>query len=525
MTARGSQRTPASHLSRRDALRLAGGAGAAAFLGAKGSRVAAAQDAPGAITIPDSAAALPTEDVTFRWIDSGDLKALFYTKFFEAYQQARPNITVQYDALPWEEIGRIVPLGVQNGDAHDVFAMPPDVPEAQAVKEGWVAPLDDIIPNFAEWKERFPFGSFLDGIHVFEGKTYTFPVTSSKRYWTMTFYNEAYLQEAGYDLASKPLTWEEFREAARKVTEQGQGEYFGLIFPGKAGGEDDFATFVRNMGRMAGAAASPDDIDWRTGEYVYTSDEYLAAIELLVALNDDGSIFPGALSLDTSQARALFPTGVAGMILQGPWNIPQWQREQPDFQFGLASQPVPNSGTQTPLTYEEQGSNQSWVFADSPYKAIAGDMFSYIGSVEGQVAVMAATFGNLRSIVPEAVAIAQDTVELDPLASTALSLWDEQIRLGPMVEVRNPEGAAQVALERKPLTPKFDDVVQGIFAGQLTDAKAAMQDLQDRSEAELERAIKAVQDKGVQVSRDDWVFPNWDPTKDYTEAEYTALSS
>jgi hypothetical protein len=25
------------------------------------------------------------------------------------------------------------------------------------------------------------------------------------------------------------------------------------------------------------------------------------------------------------------------------------------------------------------------------------------------------------------------------------------------------------------------------------------------------------------VSRDDWVFPNWDPTQDYTEEDYQAL--
>lgn len=50
-----------------------------------------------------------------------------------------------------------------------------------------------------------------------------------------------------------------------------------------------------------------------------------------------------------------------------------------------------------------------------------------------------------------------------------------------------------------------------------------MQDLQDRTEKELERAIKAAQAKGAKVSRDDWTFPNWNPTRDYTEADYAAL--
>jgi len=497
------------------------GAGALALGTPYGPAVFGQEATPGSITIPDSAGLLPTDDITFRWIDSGDLKALFYTEFHAAYQEAHPNITIQYDPLPWSEINQIVPLGVQSGDAHDIFAMPEDVPSAQAVAEGWVAPLDDIIPDFAAWKERFPLGSFMDGVHVFDGKTYTFPQTSSKRYWTMMFYNTAHLEQAGYDPESERLTWDQYREAARKITEQGQGQYYGVVFGGQSTGR--FGTFVRNFGRMAGASAGGslgfEDIDWRTGEFVYTSDEYLAAIDLLVGLQADGSIFPGSMSLNDAEAWSQFPQGIAGMILEGPWVIPQWQRENPDFSFGLASQPVPNSGDPIPMTYEETGSNQLWVYSGSPYKNVAGDMLSYIGSVEGQVAIMAATKGFLRALVPEAAEIAQASVPLDPYAGEALALYDEQLRLGPMVPVRNP-AASQVALERRPLTPDLGQLVQGILSGQIDDVPAAMEDLQSRANAELERAITAAQDAGAEVSRDDFIFSNWDPTAEYTAENY-----
>ncbi|MBA2276513.1 MAG: extracellular solute-binding protein [Chloroflexia bacterium] len=323
---------------------------------------------------------------------------------------------------------------------------------------------------------------------------------------------------------SEPLSWDQLRDAAKKITAQGQGQYYGVVIEGKQ--TPRFAAFINGLARMAGAAAGASfgftEIDWRTGQHVYASDEFLAAVDLLLALKADGSIFPGSTSLNAPQARAQLPQGTAGMILQGPWNIPEWQRDNPDFKFGVASQPIPNTGAPTPLTYEETGANVSWVYAQSPYKAIAGDMFSYMSSVEGQVAMMAATGGNLGSIIPEAVQIAQDTLDLDPLASKALALFEEQLRVGPLVAIRNPE-AAQVAFERKPLTPDFGEIVQGIFTGQLSDPGSAMQDLQDRADAELDRAIKAAQDKGAQVSRDDFVFPNWDPTRDYTEEDYAAL--
>ncbi|MBA2468810.1 MAG: extracellular solute-binding protein [Chloroflexia bacterium] len=510
------------HINRRRFVQTsAAGAGALA-LGSSAHRSLAAQEAtPGSIVIPDSGVELPTDDITFRWIDSGDLKALFYNEFHAAYQEAHPNITIQYDPLPYAEINQIVPIGVQSGDAHDMFAMPQDIPSAQAVAEGWVAPLDDIIPDFAAWKERFPLGSFMDGVHVFDGLTYTFPQTSSKRYWTMMFYNTAYMDEAGYDPESERLTWDQYREAARTITEQGQGQYYGVVFGGQS--TDRFGTFVRNLGRMAGASAGGslgfEDIDWRTGEFVYASDEYQAAIDLLLGLESDGSIFPGSMSLNDAEAWSQFPQGIAGMILEGPWVIPQWQRENPDFSFGLASQPVPNSGESVPLAYEETGSNQLWVYADSPYKNVAGDMLSYIGSVEGQVAIMAATRGFLRALVPEAAEIAQESVPLDPFAATALALYDEQMRLGPMVPVRNP-AASRVAFERRPLTPDLGQLVQGILAGQIDDVPAAMEDLQSRANAELERAISAAQEQGAEVTRDDFVFPDWDPTAEYTAENY-----
>ncbi|HEU5330690.1 MAG TPA: hypothetical protein VFU78_21530, partial [Thermomicrobiales bacterium] len=72
----------------------------------------------------------------------------------------------------------------------------------------------------------------------------------------------------------------------------------------------------------------------------------------------------------------------------------------------------------------------------------------------------------------------------------------------------------------KNLKPDFGQVIQGLFTGQLKDTKAEMQDLQDRAGKELDRAIKAAQVKGAKVSRDDWKFANWDPAKDYTEADY-----
>ncbi|MGN6671956.1 MAG: ABC transporter substrate-binding protein [Thermomicrobiales bacterium] len=472
---------------------------------------------PQTIVIRDTGAKLPTEAVKFHWVDSGDSKSAFWKPFFEAYQKAHPNITVQYDGIPGAQIKQIVSLGVQNGNAPDAFQSPPGIPPYEMAHENWIRPLDDIIPDFAAWKQRFPPGTLVEGITMFNGKVYGCPYLSNRQYANLCLYNTAYLQQAGYDPTAKPLTWQDFRTAAKKVTEQGKGQYYGWIMTGAT--TQRWGGIVSGFAEMAGAHGG--DMNWQTGQYNYTTDQFQAAIELLLALKSDGSVFPGSMQLDAPKAEAQMATGVAGIILQGPWNIPQWIRNDPKFNFGVAGQPEPDSGTAYPMTIGPGAFIPPWVYAKSQHPEIAGDVFAYITSEEGQATFAKYSQGFPPPILPQ-VRAAGRAAGLDPRVLTAYDIFDKQLRVAPDPRVRNPD-TGQVYLEMKTLTPDFGTVVQGLYTGQLKDVKAAMKDVQDRSEAELQRAIKAAQAKGAKVSRDDWKFPNWDPTKDYTDADYKSL--
>ena len=473
---------------------------------------AARASATAGLRLPNSGAKLPSEQVNLRWLDNGGAKIAFFNEYFATYQRAHPNITVAYQSLPSVEIAKVVPLGIQNGNAPDVFQLPNTITPSQAVREGWVAPLDDVIPNFASWKAAIPGGVLQPGYTLFDGKVYSFPANgTSKEYATLTLYNSDYLSRAGYDPASKPLTWSEFRAAAKKLTAQGQGQYFGLIIGGKE--PPQWEGFVRNLAGMAGATGG--DVNWKTGEYNYTSDQYLAAIDLLLSLKADGSIFPGSLSLGFQDAQTRVPAGTAAMILNGPWNIAVWRQDNAEFKFNVGSQPVPDSGAPLPLTYGPNGGT-FWLNAKSPAKVVAGDLLGYVGSEDGQVALQTLSGAPRTSVYKAANKVT------DERSARIFSLYDQQLRLGPDPVIRTAD-AAQVALEQRSLKPSFGETIQGIYTGQLKDVKAAMQDLQDRSEAELQRAIKAAQGKGAKVSRDDWKFANWDPTKDYTADDYKAL--
>ncbi len=538
-----------NRIGRRAAVRLAGGASAGALLAACGggnatstpitpttapapavktpaagasSAVSSAPAGNGAIVIPTSGVTLPTDTVAFHWVDSGDAQALFFKPYFAAYHGAHPNIAITYDPLPFDKILALLPLGFQNNSAPDVFQLPGQISLGRAIQNGWVRPIDDLIPDFAQWKAAFPAGSFLTGLNVFGGKAYGPPLTNPGGD-TSLCYNTAYAASAAFDPKAAPVTWDAFRAAAKKMTQQGGGKYYGMIVEGQPGNR--FASIVSGFARRAaplggGGGGLLADINWTTGAFNYLTDQYLAVIDLILGIKSDGSIFPGSVSLNAAQARAQFAQGVAGMMISGTYNIPQWKQENPSFPFDIVGQPVPNSGTVYPLTSfpNTTGQNVFSINAKTKYPAIAADIFHYLGTRAGNLTFTTLSGGGQRSIYPDVNAQAN----IDPRSRAIFKTLDDIQRLAPSPIVRNPDWS-QVELELKPVTPDFGAVMQGIFTGQLGDPKKAMQELKDRTDKELDRAIKAAQAKGAKVSRDDLIFPNWDPTKDYTDADYAAL--
>jgi len=472
-----------------------------------------------ALQLPNTNVSIPAGKVSLRMVDNSTNKAPFLNAVFAAYQQKYTNVSIAHDTLPATEVAKVVPIGIQNGNAPDIFQLPPGITGAQAVGQGWLHPLDDIVPNFAQWKAAFPPNSFFEGSNVFNGKTYAFPTDGNWGYDTFLFYNAEYMQRAGVDPQTKPLTWDEYRATARTMTTQGAGKYYGVMIEG--GETPRFEAIVRNLAQMAGAVGGTSsgvtDIDWKTGQYLYASDQYLAVIDLLLALKGDGSVFPGVLALNQNQARAQMAQGATGMILSGIYSVPFFLLQNPAFAYDVASQPVPNSGTFVPWSYGPP-SGLFWAYAKGKYPQIVGDILAYIGSEPGQEAQIRLYSTPLPVSFPQANAQGN----FDPRMHKLFPLFDQQTRLGPNPVVRNPD-VASVLIEQKPITPNFGTVIQGIYTGQISDAKKAMQDLKDRADKELERAIKAAQAKGAKSSRDDYVFSNWDPTKDYTETDYAAL--
>jgi multiple sugar transport system substrate-binding protein len=488
--------------------------GTAATLALAGA-AARAQD----IAVPDPIAAIP--DAPLRWIDSGDQKSVFYKPFLAAYGESRGIETV-YDGLPWSELNTVLPLGLRNGTAQDAFCLPLNYPPAFALRDGWVRPLDELIPDIETWKKNFPEGAFMEGLNVFDGKTYGLPYTSALVSSALTLFNRKLLADAGVD-ADAGFTWESLRDAAKKVTEASKGRAYGLILGGAQ--VNRWGDIVRTLGQRAGTAcgesaiAMAAGVDFRTGRVVWNADDFVAATELLLAMRDDGSIFPGSLGLNAPQARAMMPHGVSAFMLQGPWNVPQWEREMPDFDFGIAAPPAPEGKDGTVIAAQlAAASNTMFINARASNPEAAADIFHYLGTPEGQLA----WGGVVGPSDPPIFPAAQEQAKMSPRSTATLAILAGVMRVGPNPFARNPD-LVQVAEAYVEPTPSFAATVQGLFTGQMSDVKASLTAVTEASEAALDKAFAAAAADGAKVSRDDLVFPNWDPAKNYVAADYRAL--
>ena len=475
----------------------------------------AAPAAPTATPVPPTATkppaptpTKPAEAIAIRWWDQFLPLVPLHKKLWEAYSQKHPNVTVQYTQYTPEDLGKALQLAYPNKQAPDVHSLAGiGLPVSALIKENWFTPLESYVT--AEWKKRLPAGTFVEGITMFGGKAYSFPLFSFRQHTTLNWFNKDLLTEAGYDPEKGITTWDEFRTAAQKITKKGEGKVFGWIQ-----GIQFIERNAAHLSDLAQVAGAPGGINWETGEYTYHTDPYANAVEFLVSLARDGSLFPGSTSLNARTARARWVTGVAGMFFDGPWNIGVLKTDYAAFmdKTGVADVPVPNAG-QAAYIHVSPAGGVFWISRQSKDPQVCAAILQLLTTEEYYIGLAE------RMDQPPLDLAAVEKANVHPTYKKAMIFYKNRVRLQPDPVVRNP-AVAQVYAEMTPVRPNLGEIVQGAITGDLKDFKAALKDYSSKTSAERERALKIAQGKGAKVTLDDWVFANWEPDKDYTSDMY-----
>ncbi|CAL9661207.1 hypothetical protein SUDANB15_06984 [Streptomyces sp. enrichment culture] len=222
------------------------------------------------------------------------------------------------------------------------------------------------------------------------------------------FYNKDILDEAGVKV---PTTWEELRQAAKKLT---RGKRYGLAL--SAGGAEDgvfqFTPFMWSNG------GDETDLD---------SPEVVEALDYWKALLQDGSLSKSTVNWTQADVNDQFMAGNAAMMINGPWQVETLNTKK-SLHWEIAQIPVPERGADSVgplggavLTVPDTG--------DTEREKTAGRIVACLASEEEQL-----TYALNSWMVPaneKAAAEWRERVpELDALADQVAAARSRTAKLG-----------------------------------------------------------------------------------------------
>ncbi len=228
-------------------------------------------------------------------------------EFIDNYNQnqgKKDGIEIEFTIQGGDSMTQNLELALQSGTA-------PDIWEGGSIEslaeKGYIMSYDDIYGSDIDALKKKYEGKLKNGSDYYKGKLYQVPTSVGDVMGII--YNKDMFKAAGIvdekGEAKPPTTLEEMREDAKKLTDASKKQY-GIIYPKKWDGwfGSDIQTPASTYGGHAG---------YNPKENVFDYSYVKPFMQVILDMRDDGSVYPGAESLDNDTARALFAEGNIGM--------------------------------------------------------------------------------------------------------------------------------------------------------------------------------------------------------------------
>ena len=451
------------------------------------------------------AASTSTNTVTITHWDWFVSQAPWFDNEIKLFEKANPSIKIKKVTQAVDKYADLFALAVKGNNEPDIFVIPQQPDLATQISKNWLRPVDDLVP--ASFKSRFPDGALREGSNIFNGKLYSAPMSSGGP-WAQLYLDNQNFKQAGLanddGSAKLPETWDDIIRYAEQIQKKSNGSVNGFYIGNKEGNELAWGFHMFSL--AAGAPGGAWGQDYRTGKFTYASDRaYQDVLEFFLELKKRGLTNQDAITLGDELARVNFTQHKGGMLIGGVWNQGGWATAgYTDYSMTTL---VPDAGTPKSFFYVTPGGTFVAIGAQSKHAKEAAAWFDWIYSKDaGKRWVQ---MGEDLSVFPE---------NNDPAVVSGNKDFAQYVkevkftRLGPDPSVRNPDVSK---IKYASFTPGVNDVVTGIWTGQIKDIHAALSELQDKANANMEKGIKDAQASGLKVSADDYIFSDWDPTKDY----------
>jgi multiple sugar transport system substrate-binding protein len=281
-------------------------------------------------------------------------------KIARQFKKEHPNITVEFQNVPFEQIGQKLTTQIAGGNPPDTAYVDAGT-TADFASRGALVNLDTYLEN-SEVASKDDFVEAFNVSTEYEGSQYGIPLDGES---TGLFYRTDLFREAGID--GPPKTWEEFEDAAKKLTIPAKKQYGYILFATEA------AYYWYPWLWQAGGDVLTEDAQ----DVAFTSPEAKEAAEFYVGLTKYSP--PDYLNSNSYDGRVAFANGKVAMYMAGSWFAGTLTGEYPKIKGKWATAPLPEGDEGCATTIA--GDNLV-VFENSPNKDAAWLWIEYLSKPE-----------------------------------------------------------------------------------------------------------------------------------------------
>ncbi len=198
----------------------------------------------------------------------------------------------------------------QNGAGPDLYSGGFITGYEDPIKAGAQICFDDL-PGFKEWKASWPSWYWIEGLTTYKGKVFAIPI---QVFNSRLIYNRDLFRKVGLNPDRPPRSYQELQEVAKVISQRSKGQAYGFAY---CGGEAWPMEWMPSQWAEANGEAAY--WDWRTGRWALRG--YQKVWQLILDLEQAGSMFPGTALLTNDALRAQFAEGRVGMFMGEFWDV------------------------------------------------------------------------------------------------------------------------------------------------------------------------------------------------------------
>jgi multiple sugar transport system substrate-binding protein len=293
---------------------------------------------------------------TLRWSMWADTPAekQIWEDLAKTVTEVHPNIKVKLETVPFADYFDKLLTQLASENEADIIGM-------QSLRMLGFAARGALqsLQQFIDQDQEFQFSDFFPVIEEglsFQGEPHALAYDLGP---IILYYNKDLFTKAGVPLPSstEPMSWEEFRQTAAELANQGAQQYGYIQDP-------EFDSMVPWLWSGGG-----DYINAAKTKCTLGSSQSVAALEFLVGLFDEGIAAPITDLANPNFGYEEFAGGNIAMHINGPWQIVNI-RESADFDFGIAPMPAGNAGSVTYVAGSGFGISNTTEYSEQAWQAL-----------------------------------------------------------------------------------------------------------------------------------------------------------